>query len=115
MQAKTIFTVVIGAVCSVLYAQDASQTYLEAFTRGDFKPKQPAAVYHMNDGEHYAALNADGTKIMSYDYASGRDSVCLFDVATTKNCAIKQIEGFTFADNEQKMLIHTGATKIYRR
>ena len=115
MQAKTIFTVVIGALCSVLYAQDASQTYLEAFTRGDFKPKHPAAVYHMNDGEHYAALNADGTKIMSYDYASGRDSVCLFDVATTKNCAIKQIEGFTFADNEQKMLIHTGATKIYRR
>lgn len=116
---KMSFRIVLSSIClaigSVLYAQNAAQSYLEAFTRGDFRPHRPTSVYHMNDGEHYATLNHDSTKIVAYDYASGRETACLFDVATAKNCQIDKIAGFTFAANEQKILILTSTTKIYRR
>ncbi|MGN0186218.1 MAG: S9 family peptidase [Paludibacteraceae bacterium] len=115
MSFKTLSSIVFLAIGGVLYAQNAAQSYLETFTAGAFKPQQPPTMYHMNDGEHYAALNHDSTQIVAYEYVSGRETACLFDVATAKNCQIKKIAGFALTNNEQKILIHTAATKIYRR
>lgn len=91
------------------------QAYLEAFTRGDYKPKRPAEVYHMNDGQRYTSLSDDGKRIVAYEYASGREVATLFDIDKIADCPIAKIEGYAFAPNEERLLVHTESHKIYRR
>lgn len=109
---KTIFFSLLFCV-GALVAQP--QQYLEAFTRGDYKPKRPAEVYHMNDGQRYASLSDDGKRIVAYDYASGKAVATLFDIDKIADCPIAKIEGYAFSTNEERLLVHTDSHKIYRR
>lgn len=91
------------------------QAYLEAFTRGDYKPKRPAEVYHMNDGLRYTSLSDDGKRIVAYEYASGKVVATLFDIDKIADCPIAKIEGYEFSADEERLLVHTESSKIYRR
>lgn len=91
------------------------QTYLEAFTRGDYKPKRPAEVYHMNDGKRYTVLSDDGKRIVAYEYASGKATETLFDIDKIADCPISQIDGYEFSADEERLLVCTELSKIYRR
>ncbi len=112
MRKTIIFSVLIFCI-GVLGAQP--QAYLEAFTRGDYKPKHPAEVYHMNDGQRYASLSDDGKRIVAYDYASGKAVATLFDIDKIADCPIAKIEGYAFSADEERLLVHTDSHKIYRR
>lgn len=92
-----------------------SSDYLQAFTQGDYKPQKPAEVYHMNDGERYTTLSSDGKCIIAYDYSSGKATDTILNLEKIPDCELTAIAGYEFSQNEQKILIHTEITKIYRR
>lgn len=107
---------IISAFLVSCFSVSAQSTeYLQAFTQGDYKPLKPAEVYHMNDGEHYTTLSDDKKCIIAFDYASGKATDTIVNLEKTPDCTLKAIEGYEFSKNEQKILIHTAISKIYRR
>lgn len=103
----------IAMSCFTANAQ--STDYLKAFTQGDYKPLKPAEVYHMNDGEHYTTLSSDGKRIIAFEYGSGKATDTILNLDKVPDCKLKAIVGYEFSSNEQKILVHTEVTKIYRR
>ncbi len=114
MYKKLSFSILFLLTACVCIAQSSAQNYLEAFTRGDYKPQKPATIYHMNNGEHYTTLSDDGKKIMAYEYASGKEFSTICDLEKIENCPIKKIEGYEFSQDEAKILLYTNVKKIYR-
>ena len=92
-----------------------AQTYLDAFTAGEYRAKQPAAIYHCNDGQHYTTLSDDGTLIVKFEYVGGKAVDTLFNIKRVKACPIDRIYGYSFSNKEDKLLVHTETTPIYRR
>ena len=99
--------------CFAAHAQ--SSDYLKAFTKGDYKPTKPAEVYHMNDGERYTTLSDNGKCIIAFNYESGIANDTILNLETIPDCHLKTIAGYEFSADEQKILVHTDITKIYRR
>ncbi len=91
-----------------------NQHYLEDFTSGKFRPQMMAESYSMNDGEHYTMLSNDGTKIIAYNYKTGKAANTIFDVETAKGATMKKISGYKFDAEEKRILINTECTPIYR-
>ena len=113
---KKIFISLICALCVMqcAFANSVSEQYLRDFTSGAFRPQTMAALYSMNDGTSYTMLSEDGTKIIKYDYLSGKAIETLFDVATAQNCTLKKISDYVFDPQEKRILILTDKTPIYR-
>ena len=92
---KKIFISLICTLCIAYCAfAQTSEQYLRDFTSGAFRPQTMAALYSMNDGTSYTMLSEDGTKIIKYDYLSGKAIETIFDVATAQNCTLKKISDY---------------------
>lgn len=91
-----------------------SQSYLEDFTSGKFKPNTPPNIYHLSDGERFACLSENNKTIKVYHYNSEKSEE-IFNIDKIKNCPVKEIANFEFDNQEQKILVHTDKKMIYRR
>lgn len=116
MKIRTLLIAAIALACgTAVSAQKTSQEYLEAFTGGRFTPARPAAIYQMNDGKHYTVLSEDGKRIVKYEYKSGKEVGTIVNLERLDDCPIKEIKGYAFDNQEQKLLLNTEKTPIYRR
>lgn len=93
---------------------NSAQAFLDGFTSGAYRAKQPASVYHCKDGLHYTTMSDDGTLVVKYEYTSGKAVDTLFNIKTVKACPISRIHGYSFSSKEDKLLVHTETTPIYR-
>lgn len=80
-----------------------------------FQTRSVPGFNFQKDGRHYTRL--EGNKINQYDLTTGKFTKTLFDAAQVKGGADYngEIDGYTFSDDEQKILISTETEAIYRR
>jgi dipeptidyl-peptidase 4 len=83
----------------------------DAVAPGKFVPEQLDEIRSLEDGEHYVILK-DSKAIVCYNYVDGLVSDTLFSV--NKFATIGDIATYEFNSNESKILIGTGAERIYR-
>lgn len=98
--------------CS-LSAQQKQLTLDDFLVNGTFKTKGIAGSRSMNDGEHYTALENNGTKIIKYNYKTGKPVATLVDLSTLET-DVKHISGYEFNPDESRILISTNKKSIYR-
>ena len=110
----TTFLVTLTTLIMAVDAQDA-ETFLKNFTAGAYHAKTPAAMHHMNDGQHYTTLSPDGKSIVAYEYTDGKASDTIFCTDRMPKCTLKHISGYEFSQDEKRLLIHTECKMIYRR
>jgi dipeptidyl-peptidase-4 len=82
---------------------------------GTFSQKSVYGLRSMKDGIHYTTLEAEGTKIVKYSYATGKVVETLLDLTSLKEVAIKTINDYEFSANESRILLMTNSERIYRR
>ncbi len=113
---KNLSLIAISLICSIsIIADNSAQNYLEDFTSKSLYAKTPAAFHHLNDGEHYSVLDDDKKNIIAFSYKTGQATDTIFSIDKIENCPFKSIDGYKFSDNEEKLLINTESTPIYRR
>ncbi len=84
---------------------------------GEFRMEYVSGLRSMNDGEHYTSLERDeeeGSKVVKYSFLTGEE---VGVIATSKSIfsdAAKGFNDYTFNENENKLLIETETTSIYR-
>lgn len=97
------------------FAQGQTQriTLNDVVKAGTFRAKSVYGLVSMNDGEHYTAYNEAG-QIAKYKYSSGKEVAVIFDPASYPIDDLKNIGGYCFSSNEDKMIIETNNNQIYR-
>lgn len=83
-------------------------------TDGRFRPKNVDIPRSMNDGEYYT-LMVNNKAVVKYNYKTGATVDTIFSTYKLKNSPIKQISGYEFSPNENKLLVFTNVKYRYRR
>jgi dipeptidyl-peptidase 4 len=111
---RIILLLLLLAIYTSGFSQGKKQLTLEDFVvNNTFKTKGIPEIKSMNDGIHFSSLKND-QQIVQYSYKTGEQTAVLFDLKTIEECPIKSIEGYTFSNNEQRLLIETNKKPIYR-
>ena len=94
-----------------------NQLTTTAITNGDFTPKTLEAIHSLKQQSGYTVLEIDHTlwqsKIVRYAYVTKKKIDVLVDSATSAK--IPFFSTYEFSDDEQKVLLGTNVTPIYRR
>jgi dipeptidyl-peptidase-4 len=83
----------------------------------EFRMDYVSGVRSMNDGLHYTSMeysDANGSEIVKFNYASGERVEVIASSLSIFGDAKQTIEGYTFSDDELKLLIETEGESIYR-
>ena len=104
----------IGLLLCAGSVYGANTADLKDILSGKFSQYGVGAMNSMQDGEHYTA-SLDGKMIVKYQYKTGNPVDTLFNVETAKECPFKRFDGYSFSEDEKKILIYTDREGIYRR
>ena len=119
---KFYFYLRISSFCFILLffnligAQDLSLD-LGELMEGKYDPNRLEAIRSMRNGEYYTVLEEDKTlntnSLVSYAYSNALERKVLIDsnIFPEKN----KLSGYTFSNDEQKILLETLTDNIYRR
>ncbi|HET7732341.1 MAG TPA: DPP IV N-terminal domain-containing protein, partial [Paludibacter sp.] len=83
-------------------------------TDGKFKPQNVNMPRSMNDGENYTLL-VNNKAVVKYNYKTGATVDTIFSTFKVKNSPVKQISGYEFSPNENKLIVYTNVKYRYRR
>ncbi|MFM7730084.1 MAG: S9 family peptidase, partial [Flavobacteriales bacterium] len=84
---------------------------------GEFSMQSIDGLNSMHDGLHYTSLeesDALGTKIVKYEYATGKEVGVIANSKSIFKDPQKAIDGYSFSADESKLLIETESMSIYR-
>lgn len=93
----------------------ANKLTIKQITNGDFRQETMQAVDPMPDGESFAQISDDRTKIIKYSFKTGSPVGVLFDAQTVRGAKIENIDGYIISPDGKRMLIQTDTKYIYRR
>jgi dipeptidyl-peptidase-4 len=83
--------------------------------RGEFRQETLSEVQPLADGETYAQISADGKRIVTYSFKTGKQVGVLFDAATARGASIARVQGYIVSPDGRRLLIQTNTKPIYRR
>ncbi|HEX8061211.1 MAG TPA: DPP IV N-terminal domain-containing protein, partial [Cyclobacteriaceae bacterium] len=75
-------------------------------TKNTFQQKSVSGIRWANDGKFYTSLRDN--KILKYDVSTGQPTATIYD-------GDLKIDGYSFSDDETKVLLTTNTESIYRR
>ena len=109
-----LFFLFVFALLSA-FAQDAKKpvTFDDIFRNHTFYSHGVSGLKSMNDGLHYTTLEK-GTLILRHDYATGKQTDTLVNLAQIEECPIKSIQWYDFNNDESMALVYTNRKSIYR-
>lgn len=101
----------------VCQAQNKQITLEDIWKNGTFRIRSVPGFNAMKDGKRYTQTDVvDGKQqINTYDLATGKRLVTLFDNAQQADGKTIQVEDYLFSEDEQKMLLLAEGQNIYRR
>src|SRR3954467_5306345 len=75
-------------------------------SKNTFQQKTVTGIRWLNDGKFYTSLRDN--KILKYDVSTGQSTATIYD-------GDMKIDGYSFSDDETKLLLSTNSESIYRR
>ncbi len=112
---KRIFTSFIALAMMATCALAGQKLTLQDVIGGTLRSESMTAVTPLADGETYAQISADGQRIVSYSFRTGKQVAVLFDAATARGPKVSSVDGYTMSPDGKRMLIQTNTKPIYRR
>ncbi len=112
---KSILLLAVCLLATSLTSLAADKLQLRDITGGAYRSQRIYGVNPLNDGEHYAQISADGKRIVTYSFRTGKEEGVLFDADKARNHKIERIEGYILSPDESRILIQTETKAIYRR
>jgi dipeptidyl-peptidase-4 len=88
-------------------------TFDDIFRSPAFYARGVHGLRSMNDGLHYTTLE-EGSKIVKYEYATGKKVGVIVDLNDLKECPVNNIQGYEFNNEETSVLVYTNRKSIYR-
>ncbi len=117
MQKSTFILIVFLLFGQLIFAQSKQITLEDLTKKGTFSAEKIGGLRSMKDGQHYTALEEEGTKIVKYSYKTGEAVEVVFDIENIKRnpAEVESIVDYEFSPDETKILVHNNVERIYRR
>lgn len=112
---KKLLTMLVSSLLLATSLHAVEKITIADITRGVFAGKHLNGLNPIAGTDSYASINADGTQILKYSFAMGKQQDVLFDVANTIGHKITRIDGYKFSPNGKFILIQANTKRIYRR
>lgn len=104
----------VASVLVALSAQATEEITIRKMTNGEYSAHGVGGMRSMNDGEHYMMIGGGGECLVRYAFATGEVVDTLFSVKDVRNCDFKRFDGYIMSPAEDRILIQTKTTPIYR-
>lgn len=75
----------------------------------------PGRMSFMPDGLSFLRVSDDGTKIVKYDTATGKELETVLDTSHTRETSISNVRDFKISPDGSKLLVYDNSEAIYRR
>ncbi len=111
---KRILLLFCVGIPLLLTAQKKNITLEDLNQNYAFYPRSVRGLESDANGIYYTTIEKRGTQIVKYAYASGKKEATVLDLSEIEDCPITKIEGYTFSQDEEKVLLYTNSEKIYR-
>ena len=112
--AKRFFMTLAAGVLLALGAQAAEEITIRKMTNGEYSAHGVGGMRSMNDGEHYMMIEGGNSCIVRYSFKTGEVVDTLFSVNDARGCDFKRFDGYIMSPAEDRILIQTKTTPIYR-
>lgn len=103
-----------AGVLLALGAQAAEKITIRKMTNGEYSAHGVGGMRSMNDGEHYMMIGEGNSCIVRYSFKTGEAVDTLFSVNNARGCDFKRFDGYIMSPAEDRILIQTKTTPIYR-
>lgn len=103
-----------ASVLLTLGAQAAEEITIRKMTNGEYSAHGVGGMRSMNDGEHYMMIGEGNSCIVRYSFKTGEAVDTLFSVNNARGCDFKRFDGYIMSPAEDRILIQTKTTPIYR-
>lgn len=103
-----------AGVLLALGAQAAEEITIRKMTNGEYSAHGVGGMRSMNDGEHYMMIGEGNSCIVRYSFKTGEAVDTLFSVNNARGCDFKRFDGYIMSPAEDRILIQTKTTPIYR-
>ena len=115
MKSNHVITALLFFLICAVSAQNKQFT-LEEIWSGTFRTSFLDDLHSMKDGEHYTVLNYDRntrtTSVDKYSYKTSKKVSTLVNSGDLNG--LRYFEGYSFNDDESKILLSTNVMPIYR-
>jgi len=87
---------------------------LDSIVTGTYRSASIPDMRSMLDARYYTSIDKTGKCLVRYSYISGKQDEIILDLSKAKGPSLKQIIGYAFSSNENKILIWCETNPIYR-
>ncbi|NPA37024.1 MAG: S9 family peptidase [Chlorobi bacterium] len=108
-----VFLLVVFPFAGLAQENKKNISFDDIFRNYSFFSKGVNGLKSMNDGLHYTTLE-NGSRIVKYEYATGKETGTIVDLEELKECPIESIQGYEFNNGETMVLVYTNRKGIYR-
>lgn len=112
---KKIIILCAALLMTTVSAMADKKLDLQNITKGMFAGERMAEVKALADGESYAQISSDRSKILKFSFKTGKQVGVLFDIATVRGGSINAVDGYIISPDGRRLLIQTNTKPIYRR
>jgi dipeptidyl-peptidase-4 len=110
---KTTIALILSLISLSLFSQSKDITLEDIWQDYNFYPKKFRALKSMNNGDFYTKIKRsdEGQEIIKYQFKNGKEVTTLFK---SSDFNVKNINNYSFSDDDKLMLISTETESIYR-
>ena len=110
---KTTIALILSLISLSLFSQSKDITLEDIWQDYNFYPKNFRALKSMNNGDFYTKIKRsdEGQEIIKYQFKNGKKVTTLFK---SSDFNVKNINNYSFSDDDKLMLISTETESIYR-
>ena len=110
---KTIIALILSLISLSLFSQSKEITLEDIWQDYNFYPKNFRALKSMNNGDFYTKIKRsdEGQEIIKYQFKNGKEVTTLFK---SSDFNVKNINNYSFSNDDKLMLISTETESIYR-
>ncbi len=112
---KKLFIMCMALAVTSLSALAAGKLSLKDIAGNKLSAEVLSGVNPLSDGESYAMISEDKSKVIKYSFRNGKQTGVLFDVNNTVGEKIGKFDNYILSPDEKRMLIQTNTKRIYRR
>ena len=110
---KLIIALILSIISLSLFSQSKEITLEDIWLNYNFYPKNFRGLKSMNNGDFYTKLKKsdEGQEIIKYQFKNGKEVTTLFK---STDFDIKNINSYSFSNDDKLMLLTTETESIYR-
>lgn len=110
----TVIASIFASLMPIVATAQQPTIQLSDIMSGKFSQRGMSGLTPMADGEHYLQIDRSGKCILKGSFKTGVANDTIFNISTARGESLKYFEDFILSPTEDRLLIQTNSSRIFR-